>query len=135
MKLLQDKHIFLLEDDPVNFAVIQTILRREGAHPVLDHWGDTSLKKLLNHPFKIDLILLDLMLPRKRSGYEVYDMIQTVPELRDIPVIVVSAADPDVEIPLVKAKGMQGFISKPINHHLFVKQLVSVLNGEAIWDE
>lgn len=133
MTSLKGKHIFLLEDDPVNFAVIQTILRREGAHPFLDHWGDTTLKKMLNYPFPIDLILLDLMLPGKASGYDIFDAIQAVPELRGIPVVVVSAADPDVEIPHVKAKGMQGFISKPINLYQFSKQLIAILDGESIW--
>ena len=135
--LLDGKNIFLLEDDPVNYSVILTILRQQGATTTLDHWGDRSLRRLLLlHSLEdIDLIILDLMLPGDTSGYDVYDAIKEKPQLSHIPVIVVSAADPDVEIPKVKAKGMQGFIGKPIDRRDFPAKLAQIIEGEQIWGD
>ncbi len=130
---LTGKRFFLLEDDPINFSIISVILRKHGARVTLDHWGDTTLKRMRLVPKEYDLILLDLMLPGQASGYDVYDAIREVPEFQHIPVVAVSAADPDVEIPKVKAKGFSGFISKPISRREFPNQLIAILNGENIW--
>ncbi|MCA9969318.1 MAG: response regulator [Anaerolineales bacterium] len=135
--LLNRKSIFLLEDDPVNFSVILTLLRRHGATPLHDHWGDTTLQKLKNSlelGYTLDLILLDLMLPGNVTGYDVYDAIRATPVLCDVPVVMVSAADPDQEIPVAKAKGFQGYISKPIHRVRFVEQLVKVIEGGEVWE-
>ncbi len=132
--LLKNKHIFLLEDDPVNFSVIQTILRRHGAATLLDHWGDTMLEKMMNYPFQLDLILLDIMLPGTATGYDVLDAIRMITEFKDVPIVAVTASDPDTEIPKAREKGFDGYISKPINRFRFPEQLVAILNGESIWE-
>lgn len=133
--VLKDKHIFLLEDDPTNFAVMRTLLRAHGATAVLDHWGDTTLKNLKNYPFDIDLIILDLMLPGNVTGYDIFDLIQADEAFQDIPVVIVSAADPDIEIPKAQVKGINGFISKPINRHKFPQQLLTIIDGGAVWND
>lgn len=132
--ILKDKHIFLLEDDPTNFAVMRTLLKAHGATAVLDHWGDTTLKNLLGYPFGIDLFILDLMLPGNVTGYDVFDAIKRVNQFCSVPVVIVSAADPDIEIPKAKAKGFNGFINKPINRHKFAEQLLDILNGRHVWE-
>ncbi len=131
--ILQNKRIYLLEDDPVNFSIIRTILRSQGAVPILDHWGDTSLKRIINHPFPIDLFILDLMLPGKVTGYDVFDAIQTHEKFKEVPAVIVSAADSDIEIPKAKQRKMAGFIKKPIDRHEFPQQILSIINGETIW--
>ena len=131
---LEGKHIFIVEDNVVNFAVIRTILRKADASVPFDNWGDTTLEKMRNYPFPLDMILLDLMLAHGISGYDVYDALQDVPELKDVPVVCVSAADPNIEIPKAKDKGFRGFIAKPIRQRTFVKQLEAILAGDdSIW--
>jgi CheY-like chemotaxis protein len=132
--LLNNKRIFLLEDDPRNFAVILTLVRKNGGVPIHDYWGDITLNKLSAFAEEIDLILLDLMLPGNVTGYDVYDAIKELPEFNGVPIVAVSAADPDTEIPKTKEKGFSGFISKPINARKFVQQLADIMNGESIWE-
>ena len=132
--ILENKTIFILEDDPKNFAVIFTLLRKNGSLVIYDNWGDTTLKKMSDYKSDIDLILLDLMLPGNVTGYDVYGAIREVPEFENVPVVAVSASDPDVEIPKAKGLGFSGFISKPINARRFPSQLADILNGEAIWE-
>jgi len=133
MVSLQGKHIFVLEDDVRNLSILNVLLRKNGALLLHDTWGDTTLKKMLDYHSDFDLILLDLMISDRITGYDVFDAIQKVDKFKDIPVVAVSAADPDVEIPKLRAKGFQGFIAKPINLYEFVDQLTDILDGKSIW--
>ncbi|MFK7803632.1 MAG: two-component system response regulator, partial [Anaerolineae bacterium] len=122
MNTLQNKTIFVVEDDAFNLAIIRTILRRQGASAPFDHWGDNTLSRILKFSTRLDMILLDLMLPDNISGHDIFESIRTQPSLEGVPVVAVSAADPSVEIPRTKEMGFSGFISKPIKHNLLPKQ-------------
>ena len=79
--------------------------------------------------------MLDLGLPRGLSGYDVFEKIKAEPELADISVVVVTAADPSIEMPIARNKGMQGFISKPLSYANFGKTIAAVLDGQQVWGE
>jgi CheY-like chemotaxis protein len=132
--LLQGKRIFVVEDDPSNLAIITTILRRHGASVPFETWGSGAVETL-KMCLPIDLILLDLALPRGVSGYDIYDQIKLVPELANIPVVVVTAADPGIEMPKARKKGLNGFISKPLSYTSFGESIEAILNGEQIWGD
>lgn len=134
MKMLENKTIFLVEDDPQNLAIIRTILLHQGASVPFDHWGRGAMMKIRDVSSVLDLILLDLMLPSGQTGHEIFKKIRTDSALDDIPIVAVSAADPSIEIPRTKELGFSGFISKPIRHNLFPKQIVSILEGGEIWE-
>lgn len=130
--LLKNKRIFVVEDDAMNLAVICTLLRKDGAEVEFDTWGGYTVQKLKDfRPF--DLILLDLALPKGRSGYDVFDQIRRVPELAGIPVVVVTAADPGIEMNRAREKGLNGFISKPISYDTFAKTIAAVFEGKQVW--
>ena len=129
--LLKDKHIFIVEDDPRNRAVLITILQRQGALTHFDQWGIQTIDRIKEFQ-QIDLILLDLMLPRGVSGYDVYDQLQAEPTLAHIPVVIVSASDPALEMNKARKRGLQGYISKPINHLTFAQSIASLLDGNEI---
>lgn len=131
--LLKDKRIFCIEDNPVNFAIIRMLLAREGAFVYVDNYGDVSLSKLDKSTVSIDVILLDLMLHNGVSGYTLFDEIKKSAKQQNVPVIAVSAADADVEIPRAKELGLNGFISKPIDPEAFAQQVAQVLDGQPIW--
>ncbi|MBN1313807.1 MAG: response regulator [Anaerolineae bacterium] len=132
-RILDGKHIFVLEDDVTNLAIITSILRRHGAIVYFDVWGATTLAQMMALP-KIDIILLDLMLQRtKLSGYDIFEQIQTEPRLEEIPVLLVTAADADVELPVARKKGFSGYIAKPINREVFGQQVADALDGKDVW--
>jgi|APSaa5957512622_1039677.scaffolds.fasta_scaffold225864_1 CheY-like chemotaxis protein len=131
---LKGKRIFVIEDDPTNLAIIATMLRRAGASVPFDTWGTGAINSL-KVSMPIDLILLDLALPRGVSGYNIYNDIQAVPELKDIPVVVVTAADPSIEMPKARQKGLNGFISKPLFYRTFGNSISAILDGQQVWGE
>lgn len=132
--LLDGKRIFVVEDDSSNLAIIRTILLRHGASAPFDVWGSGTIETIRNS-LPIDLILLDLALPRGISGYDIFDDLRNYPDLSHIPVVIVTAADPSTEMVKARQKGVNGFISKPIKYNTFAESLVKVLDGETVWDD
>ncbi len=135
---LQDKTIFLVEDDVANIAAIRTLLQKEGAHVPFDHVGSRTVQQLLDTlttpTIQVDLILMDLKLLYGISGYEVLKHIRENPNLAHIPVVAFTGADPDEEIPRARAAGFNGYISKPITDRgRFVQDLCAILNGAPVW--
>jgi CheY-like chemotaxis protein len=128
---LKGKHIFIVEDNVGNRSIILTILEMAGAKTSFDQWGNHAVSRLKKAE-KVDMILMDLMLPNGLTGYDVYDQIKAIPELADIPIVIVSASDPNVEMKKARDKGFQGFIPKPINYN-FPVTLATILAGQRIW--
>lgn len=126
------KRIFIFEDDVGNRAVMQTLLGFEGAIVAFDRWGQDYQEKLESFA-PIDLILLDLMYPNNVSGFDIYDHITSLPMFAHIPIVAVSAADPQTALPKAKAKGFAGFISKPIDLRVFSEQLSTIFAGQSVW--
>lgn len=126
------KKIFVVEDDVTNMAVYAVTLKRSGALVVQDPWNTDTLHMLARH-LPVHVILLDLMLRSGVSGYEIFDQVQHDPALKDIPVVAVSASDPEYEIPRTRSRGFAGFISKPLNLRRFPEQVAACINGQEIW--
>lgn len=130
--LLTDKVIFIVEDNAQNRVIFQTALIRQGATVDFERWGEGAITRLNILP-RVDLIILDLMLARGVTGFQIYDKIRALPKYVQTPIVAVSAMDPAVALPKVTAQGFSGFIAKPIDRTLFPKQIAAIINGEKIW--
>lgn len=130
--LLNNRRIFVVEDNVTNMAVISVLLRQHGALVIQDPWNSRTLDMLAQF-MPIDVILLDLMLRSGVSGYDIFTEIKRVPEFAHIPIVAVSASDPSIEIPRAQSLGFTGFIGKPIELHRFPSQVLSCINNEPIW--
>jgi CheY-like chemotaxis protein len=132
MEELLHKRIMIVEDNVVNLAVYAVAFKDSGAIVLQDPFTTNALHMLKAH-MPLDIILLDLMLRRGISGYDVFEQIQADPDLSKIPVIAISAADPNIEIPKAKQKGFIGFIGKPIDPFRLVEQVAACIKGEHVW--
>src|SRR5258708_2149596 len=92
---LKNRRIFIVEDNVGNLAVASIYLEQDGAKIKVERRGLKTAQAVLRS-LPIDIILTDLMLPNSVSGFDIFDEIRRVPELAAIPVVAVSAADPDV---------------------------------------
>lgn len=81
------KRVVVVEDDEHISKVYEIKLAKEGIQVLLAHDGVEAVAMISSE--KPDLILLDLMIPKK-DGFEVIEEIKKVPELAAIPVIVLS---------------------------------------------
>jgi CheY-like chemotaxis protein len=129
---LQDRRIFVVEDDVTNMAIVSVLLKNQGAIVIQDHWNSATVDMITRH-LPIDVILLDLMLRNHVSGYDTFEQIRSNPALAAIPIVAVSAADPGIEIPRAQALGFSGFIGKPIDLRSFPQQVLSCISNEPVW--
>ena len=85
-------HVLIVEDEPAQREVLHYNLIAEGFRTTLAADGDEAL--LAASEDRPDLVLLDWMLPQV-SGIEVCRRLKTRPEMRDVPVIMLSARSED----------------------------------------
>ncbi|MFZ5559209.1 MAG: response regulator [Patescibacteria group bacterium] len=81
------KKILFVEDEPSLQKAISEVLIQEGYKVLSASDGEEGLK--ITREEKPDLILLDLILPKK-DGFEVLKELKADQELKDIPVIVLT---------------------------------------------
>jgi CheY-like chemotaxis protein len=130
--LLTRKNIFIVEDDMLNRVVYRLSLGFQGgAYLEFDPWSEDATYKLKRGTW--DLIILDLMLGRGASGFQVFKEIRQLDKFDRIPIIAISASEPSVSIPKTREMGFNGFISKPVREDLIVEQIAQVIAGESVW--
>lgn len=132
--LLENKKIVYIEDDQRNRKMVEMILAADGAKVYCERWGvpAMAIDTIIGY-WPIDLILLDLMFTKGYNGYDVFTEIRRMPLLADVPVVMISAADAEVEMPKARQLGFTSYIPKPIDADTFAEQISTVLNGQNIW--
>ena len=84
-----DPKTILIVDDEIDMRFfLSTLVETNGYRHVLAKNGSEGLK--MAHKIRPDLIILDVMMP-KEGGVHMYGQLRVSPELRDIPVIMLSA--------------------------------------------
>lgn len=85
------KRVIIIEDEPDAARLLRRILQARGKYQIFEardgHAGLDLIRR--EHP---DLILLDLMMP-ELDGFSLLEIVKTEEELRDVPVIVVTAKE------------------------------------------
>jgi DNA-binding response OmpR family regulator len=103
--------ILCIEDHPEMIDLIRLILGRRGYEVEGAVGGREGLAAIEREP--PDLVLLDLMMPDV-DGWEVYRQIRAKAELKDIPVIIVTAKAQGIDRVLgLHIAGVDDYIAKP----------------------
>lgn len=102
--------ILIVDDKPANLDVLSEMLRRCGHKVRPATSGKLALKTARKQP--PDLILLDIRMPRM-DGYEVCRVLKADPDLKNIPVIFISALSQPFDKVTAFACGGVDYISKP----------------------
>ena len=118
--------ILLVEDDPGNVLLTQEALR-ENKYPVRIHDvpdGVAAMAFLHHEPpyadaARPDLVLLDLNLPKK-DGREVLAEIKADPDLRSIPVVVLTTSGAEADVLRSYDLHANAYVQKPIDLDQFV---------------
>jgi two-component system response regulator len=127
--------ILLVEDNPADIQITQRAVR-ESAMPVeliVVRDGQEALDYLLrtgSHATSETwrsptLILLDLNLPRV-DGREVLRRIRSTPDLRSVPVVVLSTSNRPQDVEDLYAAGANTYINKPQEFARFVDVLKNI---------
>ena len=103
------KKILLIEDEKLLASLLKKKLTQEGYRVEVSKDGVEGLNKMKEK--KPDIILLDIIMPNM-GGFEVMEKMQQDPELKEIPVIVVSNSGQPVEIDRIKKLGAKDWLIK-----------------------
>ena len=79
--------VLLVDDDPFLSNLLKVRLQKENVDVILAKDGEEALNRIETE--KPGLVLLDLILPKK-SGFEVLEKTSVDPQLKDMPVIIIS---------------------------------------------
>jgi|SRR6185369_9649947 len=104
------KTILIIEDDDFLSGLEATKLKKKG-YEVLTAAKGTDALKIIDSKVKIDLILLDLLLP-DIDGFMVLEKIRDNKALLPIPTIVFSNLSEEKDINHVKKLGISNFMIK-----------------------
>jgi DNA-binding response OmpR family regulator len=118
--------ILLVEDDPFLSSVLRLKLEKESFKVIRAADGDEALNFLIEQGIKPDLILLDLIFPKK-NGFEVLETIRQDPLLEKLPVIIISNLGQSSDIERGKALGVIDYFIKA---RLSVEELVNKVKQE-----
>ncbi len=109
---MENKRILVVDDEPHLIRSLTYILAREGYEVSTAADGEEALQKM--REVRPDLIFLDIMMPRK-NGYEVCETIRSIPELKNVYIIMLSAKGWDIDRAKALSVGANEFMSKPFS--------------------
>ena len=110
--------ILIADDEPNIVASLEFLMRKCDYEVCVARDGDEALQ--LAETFRPDLVLLDVMMPR-RSGFEVCRLLRENPALRPMRIVMLSARGRDVEVGKGLALGADAYVTKPFS----TKELVA----------
>lgn len=109
---MEKKKIMLVDDEPDFLKITKLNLEQTGKYEVLALSSAKDIISQLNS-FKPDVILLDILMPGL-NGIETCEMLNSDPMGKDIPLVILSALDKDVDKLRAYKKGALDYLVKPI---------------------
>jgi two-component system cell cycle response regulator DivK len=107
-----NKTVLIVEDNELNMKLFHDLLEAHGYRTLQTRSGMEALSLARAH--RPALILMDIQLPEV-SGLEVTKWLKVDDELRDIPVIAVTAYAMKGDEERIRQGGCEAYISKPIS--------------------
>ncbi|MBX0326776.1 response regulator [Oscillochloris sp. ZM17-4] len=123
--------ILIADDDDGHATLIQKNLRRAGLHNMIMVFGNGQ--EILDFLFRRGdgpqrdhgrayLLLLDIRMPRV-DGVEVLRQIKADPELRKLPVTMLTTTEDPHEIEICHLLGCSNYVTKPVDYDAFIKAI------------
>lgn len=121
---IRGKKILLVDDDMRNAFALSKFLKNKGVEVSIANNGQKALEFLENDPIP-DMVLMDIMMP-VMNGFEAMKAIRSRNELKDLPILALTAKAMDTDRDECIRCGANDYLSKPID----TKKLLSMLR---IW--
>ena len=119
--------ILVVEDNALNIKLFCDLLNAHGheTEPVTDSREALEAARA----FKPDLVITDIQLPHI-TGIELMELLRADEELKDVPIMAVTAYAAAGDDERIRAAGAQAYVSKPISVMRFAETVNELLDGK-----
>lgn len=125
--------LLVVDDNEDNRFTLAQRLKREGYDAVeCARNGREALNLLVDRKF--DLVLLDITMP-EMDGYQVLEYLKADTNLRDIPVVMISAIDEIESVARCIGLGADDYLAKPFNAVLLRARVAACLEKKKLRDQ
>ncbi len=125
--------VLVVDDDEANRNVLGRRLAKLGYGIVEARDGVEALERLSRPDAGIDLVLLDVMMPRL-DGFAVLERVRADPSIRYIPVIMISALDDMASIVRCIEAGAEDYLPKPFDPVLLKARVAACMEKKHLRD-
>ncbi|WP_204140762.1 hybrid sensor histidine kinase/response regulator [Halomicronema sp. CCY15110] len=129
---MKENCILVVDDDPINFDVIEALLDQYSYELHYVSSGNSALAIL--DEVDPDLILLDVMMPGM-NGVETCQQIRSKAQWATVPIIMVTALDNTLIMSHCLTAGANDFVTKPINSIELKARIQSMLRIKQQYDD
>ncbi len=119
LDLLRDRNVLLVEDNVINQQVAVEILKNAGINATLASDGIKAVKKACPD---FDAILMDIQMPGM-DGYQAARKIRERKDMKDVPIIAMTAHALKGDREKAIAAGMDDYLSKPVEPETLLAKL------------
>ena len=119
--------ILLVDDDRELTSLLKELLEMEGFNVIVAHDGEQALDLLDD---SIDLLLLDVMMPKKNG----IDTLKALRQTHQTPVIMLTARGSELDRVLGLELGADDYLPKPFNDRELVARIRAILR-RSHWSE
>ena len=124
---MKRKRLMIIDDDKEFLEELNETLSLSGYDLVAVNDANQALKIALET--RPAVILTDLKMPRK-SGFQLAEEFKRRSELREIPIMAMSAFYKDGDFPLMKIYGIETCLNKPFTPEALICEIEKVLKEE-----
>jgi two-component system, OmpR family, alkaline phosphatase synthesis response regulator PhoP len=117
--------VLIVDDEPNIVLSLEFLMKQQGYDTRVARDGEEALAEV--ERFRPDLVLLDVMLPR-RDGFEVCQRLRA-DGWSDLKILMLTAKGRDVEIEKGLALGADGYVTKPFSTAELVARVADMLEG------
>ena len=118
----------LLADDSITIQrVIELTFADEDVEVIAVNDGQQAIDRIKAE--RPDIVLADVMMP-ERDGYEVASAVKSDPDLKHIPVVLLTGAFEPVDEARARAIGCDGVLVKPFEPQMVINRVRDLLAGE-----
>jgi hypothetical protein len=124
-KVLQNKHVLLVEDNEVNQEIARKILEKAGMIVTVAVNGLEAIDRVAESAF--DLVLMDIQMP-EMDGYQATRLLRQQTQLDNMPILAMTANVMTAEKEKCLRAGMNDHISKPFKPEQLYTAIAKWLN-------
>jgi len=118
--------LLIADDEPNILISLEFLMKREGYNVKLARDGQEAIDAIVAH--KPDLVLLDVMMPRK-TGFDVCQEVRANEQVRATRILMLTAKGRDTDVAKGLALGANAYMTKPFSTKELVEKVRELLGA------